>query len=193
MGSLWKDFGFGVDTPEEFVAKVFRLWEIAEGQVRYQGAPDDVLWIEWGNLHDGYGHYSAEFDSERRLRKIAVRLQPSPTLEQVIDCQGFPDYYFASWKQEVEARTLSVTAWYAKEGLIFGSYSTYYGLQPPIIRPGHLMNSQLLVVAPGPPERMVEALHLPGQEISEEEASQFVKPWPGSIEDMEIETDPQIE
>ena len=185
--SYWKEFSFGVDSPEDTVSTVARLWNIDESQIRYKPAGGDVLFVDWGNLNDGRGYYSAKFGPARKLINIAIRFQPSPKLTQVIDCLGFPDHYWASYNQEIETRSLSSSIWYEEKGLIFNRYAIQNPWRDPKVRSDDVMNGPHFVVAPGPPEKMVAALYPPGQEPTQQEALEFVKPWPGSIEAMEVD------
>ena len=96
LKSHWQEFGFGTDSPTDVISSVVNLWDIDSDRVRVVELSSEDLRVKWGDIQGELGiDYSALFREERQLIKVDVRWHPSPTLAQVIDCLGFPEYYAA--------------------------------------------------------------------------------------------------
>ena len=97
--SHWGEFRFGADSPDDVVATAARLWGIERDQVEFDLTIDkEIYHAYWGvdTVLGKGGWYGARFDDGQRLGKISVEWgYPKPTLSQIVECLGFPDYYIA--------------------------------------------------------------------------------------------------
>ena len=184
--SFWEEFRFGVDSPDDIVATVTRLWNIGNDQIRIEPVPVRVVRIEWrADFNDGSDAiYIASFHEERKLMNIRVRWgNRQPTLAQAIDCLGPPQHHVAAFVPDNLPR-LDLDLWYVEKGLVVSSYSFRRRTQLPAIQPEYRMN-YFTVVAPGNLEQMVSNKHIPS-------AHAYIlcrlRPWPGSIEAIEVES-----
>ena len=189
--SRWAEFRFGVDSPDDLVSAIVRLWDIDRGKVNVFPQPGESLRARWAdNINSGSGAaYSALFREERRLVKVDVRWQyPQPTLSQVIDCLGFPQYYEAIFQSGLHSPHLVLGLWYTEKGLVVNHNSSDYLEPPPAIHPRLRMES-FIVVAPGSPEQMVPNAYTKGYDPAIQAYGLcLLRPWPGSIEALELES-----
>lgn len=194
--SYWQEFRFGEDSPENVGANITRLWEIDKDQVHIPSAElsEDVR-MYWSKQIDGEEgvRYRAIFRLDRQLTRIEARWSRSrlpPTLAQVIDCLGSPQYYESVYTYGAgEApRRLVLGLWYTAKGLVVYHTSFHNRVDRlPAIHPNQWMDS-FIVVAPGVPEQMVPNVHTGGDNLEIDAYGLCVlKPWPGSIEAMEVE------
>lgn len=188
--SRWAEFRFGVDSPDDLVGAIVRLWDIDRDQIHVFSQPEESLRARWAdNINSGFGAaYSALFREERRLIKVDVLWQdPQPTLTQVIDCLGFPEYYEAIFQPATEGRHLRLGLWYTEKGLVVNHDSFDYREPPPAIHPKLRMDGFIVVTA-GDPEQMAPNVYTVGYKPAIQAYGLCVlRPWPGSIEAIEIE------
>ena len=195
----WRELRFGVDTPEEYVETVERVWGVELWTIPLFRDGYTSHWGRWNadsSVSPGL-EYRVQFDRAAKLLLVAAFWGgkiSAPTLVQVIDCLGTPEYYIAAF---VEDRTgwLKFSLWYVEKGfVIHGSSSRWqsYGrLDWPTIKPGTsmwgggyvLQEGDFIVVVPGDLEQMVSAAHGPALQAWE---LCLIRPWPGSIEAIEI-------
>ena len=186
--SRWQEFGFGVDSPDDVVSTVVRLWDIDKDEVlleKLSNSQFDTIWRD-GNARLGY---SAYFRANRQLTKVTATWgNPQPAFGQVLDCLGPPEYYQAFYRQEPEARSLNLGLWYLEKGFVVGGNSIHYLAPPPeALMPGFRMD-YFIVIAPGTPEQMVPNVYTVGDDPRVREHGLCrLRPWPGSIDTMEIE------
>ena len=112
--SLWEEFRFGVDSPDDVVSTVARLWGIEREhvQVNLTASGEDVLRVRWRSITTigVLGEYLAWFQDDQKLGKINVKWgNPRPTLSQTIDCLGFPDHYIAFYDVSGEVEYLGLS------------------------------------------------------------------------------------
>ena len=97
--SRWAVFRFGVDSPDDVVSTVARLWGIERDQVQFMlTISEEVYMARWrsSTIVGAGGAYEASFQEDQKLGKISVTWgNPRPRLYQIIDCLGFPDHYIA--------------------------------------------------------------------------------------------------
>ena len=193
--SHWAAFDFGVDSPDDVAAKVVRLWKVDEEEV--QAPPTDLfdvhLKVFWQSYDNGRlsARYMALFRKDRHLTKVDGRWDRShpPTLAQVIDCLGFPQYYQSvyTYARGEAHRRLTLGLWYTDKGLVVNHNSFYGQEQLPAIHPHQMMDS-FVVVAPGNPEQMVPNVYTGGDDPGIHAYGLCVlRPWPGSLEAIEPE------
>lgn len=187
--SRWQEFGFGTDSPTDVISSVINLWDIDSDQVRAIELSSEDLRVKWGDIQGELGtDYSALFREERQLIKVDVWWHPSPTLAQIIDCLGFPAYYAAFYQQEIETASLNLALWYVEKGFVVRHVSFHRQERPPEIRLTQRM-TDLYVVAPGTSEQMVSNVYTYGDEPAVQAWGLCVlRPWPGSIEAIEVES-----
>ncbi len=184
--SRWKEFRFGVDSPTDVVAKASNLWGIEQEQIQfssmYQGGD-----LGWSSRLSGRDvSYSAWFGEERQL--IAIRAywrKPFATLFQVIDCLGAPDLYSARYELDNEPQ-LDLQLWYVERGFSFNHYSYPRNKTHPPIKPAQRIDG-FSVAAPLPFNRAFPDLYAAGGDpVRSANALCLIKPWPGSIEAIEV-------
>ena len=193
--SHWAEFRFGVDSPDDVSATVSRLWHIDKDQIHFQPLVKEKLLVTWPGDTNVIlnARYSALFREERQLTKVDVRWDRSrlpPTLAQVIDCLGFPQYYEAVYTPGAGEAPyqLRLALWYTKKGLVVIHESFHHIDQLPAIHLKQQMNS-FTVVAPGDLEQMVPNAYTIGDDPDVQAYGLCVlKPWPGSIEATEVES-----
>lgn len=187
--SHWQEFGFGTDSPTDVISSVVNLWDIDSDRVRVVELSSEDLRVKWGDIQGELGiDYSALFREERQLIKVDVRWHPNPTLAQVIDCLGFPEYYAAFYQQEIETASLNLAFWYVEKGFVVRHVSFHRQERPPEIRLTQRM-TDLFVVAPGTSEQMVPNVYTYGDEPAVQAWGLCViRPWSGSIETIEVES-----
>ena len=189
--SLWKEFRFGVDSPDDVVATATRLWGIERDQVqvRLTFSGDEVFDVRWWSdaIIGTGGNYLVWFSAGRKLAKISVTWgRPKPTLAQIIDCLGFPEHYIAFYDAGPDATYLSLALFYPDSGIVVRYFNPSLWVTLPIIHPAMRME-RFVVVAPGDAETMVTDMYSYGVEVPFHVRSGcLMRPWPGSIEAMEI-------
>ena len=191
--SLWEEFRFGVDSPDDVVSTVARLWEIERDQVQFMlTISEEVYMARWrsSTIVGAGGAYEASFQDDQKLGKISVTWgNPRPTLSQIIDCLGFPDHYIAFYDQTVEALYLSLALLYADNGIVVRHYAFSGSTEVPRIHPDMRME-RFVVVPPGTAERVATDMYSYGNEVPRHVRSVcLLEPWPGSIEAMKIASD----
>lgn len=185
----WQEFRFGVDSPDEVIETAIRLWGINREQFTLsESSRDDVLHVRWEDS-EGKRVYSAGF-REGEFHKVSVNFKSGrkPTLSQVIDCLGFPEYFAAYEARGVEKDSFVLALSYPEKG--FEIYHVSFGALPKSTTdlPARLIDN-LSVVAPGPPEQMVRDVYSYGHLPSVHAWGLCVlRPWPGSIGAIEIES-----
>ena len=198
--SYWTEFNFNVDTPDDVVATVNRLWGLDEDRIglfevktfeNRWGNPSEVSWARIA-LNGPIGMYSA-WIKDGTLQKIDVQWifpLPRPTLSQAITCLGAPEYYIAFYDDEIEAIGTNLDLLYLENGFVIRYESPYTSPdRPEPITAFHpyMRISQLVVVAPGTPEQILSAAYSSGNVGGQHaENACLNKPWPGSIEAIEI-------
>ena len=128
MENYWQEFRFGVDTPDDVVARVVKLWSIDKDEVGILWDPP-WNWVRWEGGFDFASSTSqtAMFDTAENLMHIVVdwrRWKSSmPTVAQVLDCLGTPDYYSAA-RVEDNSDWLKFDLWFLEKGLfVQGSFN----------------------------------------------------------------------
>lgn len=191
--SYWRDFKFGVDSPDDVVATAASLWEIEREQVQFMLTISDEISSMWWRsdaIVGSGGVHEAWFQDDQKLAKINVEWgRPKPTLAQVIDCLGTPDHYIAFYDQgRPEYVYLSLALLYTDSGIVVRYFNPVFLFTPPTIYAGMQMD-RFVVIAPGTAEQMVSVMYSYGVEIPVHVRSVcLMKPWPGSIEAMETAT-----
>lgn len=189
----WKEFQFGKDTQDEVIAKVSRFWERDQDSIRFHepefgtGIPQ----LSWEDSTSGVRHF-AKFNEEGMLRSLYFFnfwTRADPTLGQTLACFGRPDFYSSYSVKGIEYPLLHLEIWYVDRGIVLShsSYLDNHRRFPPPPFPPELYMHLMEMVQPGDVEEMVAvALEMatPGRL---EYVECLLKPWPGSIEAMEIE------
>ena len=192
--SLWEEFRFGVDSPDDVVSTVARLWGIEREQIQVNllSSGDEVWNVKWhSNATVGmFGDYLTWYQEDQKLGKISVMWgNPRPTFSQTIDCLGFPDHYIAFYDVSGEAEYLHLALLYADNGMIVRHDAPSWSTELPAIHPDMRMD-RFVVVPPGTAERVATDMYSYGYEVRYHVRSVcLLKPWPGSIDAMEIASD----
>ena len=187
--SQWQEFGFGLDSPTDVISTVERNWTSGRLQIWSDSSDHSNRFVIWQDFGDEYDiQFSALFRKEQSLFQIHAQWYPEPTLAQVVECLGYPDYYEANYAQGVEYPMLSLAFWYLKRGIIIEQVSFHYQEQPPTIDAEYRIG-RFLVVAPGEREEMVvNAYKLVDDPDLLVYGLCVLRPWPGSIEALEVES-----
>lgn len=185
--SLWAEFRFGADTPDDVVTTVATLWEINESEIRrIELLGREPLEIAWSGFEGDLTYY-AQF-RQGRLSKFAVTLSQPLTLAQTIGCLGTPEYYEAHLWQGTESPVMEMNIWYQNKGLVVRHTSFPTFVRQSAISPAQWMDSYT-VVAPGTLEQMVKNAYNRGEDPAVQARGLcLLRPWPGSIEKMEVES-----
>ncbi|MYC96516.1 MAG: hypothetical protein F4X14_16245 [Caldilineaceae bacterium SB0661_bin_32] len=185
----WQEFRFGVDSPDEVIETVIKLWNTDREQIFLDElSREETLLVRWEDSQ-GERVYSARF-REGEFHQVLVSFKSGrrPTLAQVIDCLGFPEYFAAYEARGVEKDSFVLALSYPEKG--FEIYHVSFGALPKSTTdlPARLIDN-LSVVAPGPPEQMVRDVYSYGHLPSVHAWGLCVlRPWPGSIGAIEIES-----
>ena len=189
--NLWQEFNVGVDSPDDVIATVIRLWGHDREQFTLTEVSDNRLQMNWpdSNATGLKANFSAKFRDDHLTHITFWWDLPEPALVQVIDCLGPPDYYTASYSTATQGQSIWISLWYVERGFYVSGAAT-------ALFPGQL----LLLGAIPPGFRMEVFLVLPAG--LEEMARNFtylndhgklalcvLKPWPGSVEAIEMEVD----
>ena len=187
----WKEFRFGVDTQDDVIAAVDRIWEI--GPEEFQSHEPNQFHrfprFSW-DVAEGGVRYLAEYYEEGPLKEIDFETGSFPTLRQVIDCFGAPEFYSAYWVQEAETGELNFALWYVDLGLVFShvSYGKHHRQRPLPPPFPHGLNMHFATMLPLEDVAKMVTTHY---EFDAPNKKYYVlciiKPWPGSIEDLEAE------
>lgn len=189
--SFWEAFRFGVDTPDNVVSTAARLWEIEREHVEVAlTASGEVSSVRWRSIATvgPQGKYLAWFRDDQTLGKISVNWgNPRPTFSETVDCLGLPDHYIAFYYYSGEAKYLSLSLLYMGKRTIIRHDNPSWSGEALRIHPDMRMD-RFIVVAYGSAEQAISDLYSYGYEVASEQAQALclLKPWPGSIEAMEI-------
>lgn len=138
-------------------------------------------------------HHRVRFDRAGKLLRVAVswsRKWALPTLAQVIHCLGKPDYYVAAHVED-NTHWLEFNLWYVEKGIaVKGSFDLHL-FRAMAVRPETPMRNSatyelagdFVVVEAGDLERMVSDVY--GSAFGAWKLC-LIRPWPGSIEALEI-------
>ena len=188
---FWQEFNVGVDSADDVIAKIMRLWGHDRAEIMLTELPDDRLQMNWPDSSAAgiKAGFSAQFRHDRltRIQMFQWRL-PEPALVQVIDCLGPPDYYHASYAAGIESTDVCIATWYVEKGIVIsGCDFNFYPWEHllTIIPPGFRMDG--LNVLPAGLEEMARSFTY--MERDGNLMLCVLKPWPGSIEAIEIEED----
>ena len=205
MQNDWREFQFGVDTPDDVVARVVEKWGIDKDDFGIMWDPPSY-WVSWEEGIDFFwsNRQKAVFDTREKLMHIVVnwsrRISSMPTLAQVLDCLGTPDYYSAALVEDGWNHWFKFDLWFMEQGLfVQGSFNVKGGASPTgaeafptAIRPETLMGSiathALLgdVIAVAPTQDIAQMVSdVYGTSLLAWELC-LIRPWPGSIEAIEI-------
>lgn len=182
---LWKEFRFGVDSPDEVRTTAATLWRIAPEQIGLDPKADDFVRVSWEVNGD---QYSALFREDRRLVKVDVYWdRVRPTLAQITECLGFPEQYQAVYQQK-QLPELSIDLWYVEKGIVVGGYSYHRQDQPPEIGSNYPTRG-FTVVAPADVAQMVPNVYTAGDRPGiQAYALRLLKPWPGAIKAIQVDS-----
>lgn len=183
--SRWQEFKIGVDSSGEIYEHVVKLWGDDKGQIDVSGLDNDgSRHMNWSDRKEEI-HYTAYLE-DGKLNRIYVGFEPAFGLGLVIDCLGSPEQFSAYYSQERHSKAVTLELWYEKEGfVVLGRVHHSYAWQtlPDTITADYRLD-RLLVFTPGLEEM---AYRLSGSAEGAIRTICTLKPWPGSIEGIEIE------
>lgn len=190
----WVEFNFGIDSTDDVTSTVSRLWDTKEERLWPFWDKDDPHGISWLSfkLPGPTGVYTAWF-REGILQKIDFERSfplSRPSLSQVVDCLGAPDYYIVYYAVAPEAVNVNLDLLYADSGFVVrynSPFTSFFIQEPPTKFHPYMRIREMAVVAPGTPEQIVPAVYSIGNVGGGHVHNACLrKPWPGSIEAMEI-------
>ena len=202
MEGRWLQLRFGADAPDDFVETVEKVWGAEVGTIEFVRAVTAGkeairgMWTADSSVLPGQS-YRVRFDREEKLSYVGVYWDredvSQPTLVQVLDCLGVPDYYVAALVED-RKDWLNFSLWYVEKGFVIpGSSFRQVSFGPrgwPSIESNTLMGSyahrhqgDLNVVAAGNLKRMVSDVYGTGLLAWE---LCLIRPWPGTIDALEI-------
>ena len=181
----WQEFTFGVDSSDDVIATVAKLWGTDSDQVVGGAVQVDFPYVRWNDA-DKEIYYVATFEGEQ-LDRIDVLFHPAPTINQVIDCLGTPDYYIATGGSGEESTGLQF--WYVEKGFVADGHVFHtFPWQRPLetIPPGFGMYS--FHVFPAGIEQIARRFDY----VDDDGNPIFciLEPWLGSIEAIKISGEP---
>lgn len=185
--SRWKEFRFGIDSPEDVAAKAISLWGIEQTQVYFSSSWRSDLTVAWKYSISGREvYYEALFGEEQQLQEIDVSWQhPFASLSQVLDCLGPPDLYSARFEFDHEPQ-LDFRFWFVAEGFAFRHFSYPRAAKYRTVRPGQRID-HFSVFAPPTFNLAFPDLYAAGSDPAWPAIRLcLMKPWPGSIEKIEV-------
>ena len=156
--SYWREFRFGADSPDDVVATAAKLWGIERDQVEFDLTIDKEIYHAFWEADTAIGKggwYGARFDDGQQLRKISVEWGfPKPTLSQIVECRGAPDYYTAFLDFQSEVDFLSLALFYPESGIAVRHFAPSWTTESPQIYPDMRME-RFVVVPAGTAEQMI--------------------------------------
>ena len=193
----WAEFTFGVDSPSDVVSTVVNLWGIEKDQiVEHSSAVDPGPILRWvtdvpGGLED---IFYVSFHRGQKLKKINIEWTwPNPTFAQIIDCLGFPDQYIAFYDIAGEMNLVNLALFYTDIGVVVRDRGVSWGSRPPANH-SNVRIHEFVLVTPGTAEQMATDMYRYGKEPRHLIYSVcLLKPWPGSIEAIEIASDEEVD
>ena len=184
--SHWQEFSFGVDSPDDVVATVVRLWGMDREQVQVGGsATERFPPVRWSDAEEEI--IQTAYFPDGQLGSFFVLFDPALALTQVIDCLGSPEYYITGGGPGDEGTSLFL--WYVEKGFVIAGIAWHrWPWQKPLegIPPDFGLDS--FHVLPGGIEQMARSFN-----YLDDEGNPIMcifKPWPGSIEAIEISAEP---
>ena len=183
----WKEFRFGVDSPEDFVATAARLWSIDKEEFLEEHASrGGMLSIMWADaVYEVV--YSAHFRN-KKLLKLDAHLSAPATLGQALNCFGAPEYYAAFEDATPELSSLNVQLWYPNKGLVI-EHVSFFSQVRPLVNKLTLRMERYSVAAPGNPDQMILQHFLYGDIPAVFNwVKCTIRPWPSSVETIEVES-----
>lgn len=183
----WKEFRFGVDSPEDFVATAAKLWSIDKEEfLEERASRGGMLSIMWPDTVYEVA-YTAHFRN-KKLLKLDSHLSVPATLGQVLNCFGLPEYYAAFEDATPELSSLNVQLWYPNKGLLI-EHVSFSSQVRPLENKLALRMERYSVAAPGNPDQMIPNHFLYGDIPAVFNwVKCTIKPWPSSVETIEVES-----
>ena len=117
--------------------------------------------VDWKS-QDGGARYHAHFLEGEPLQKVNIIMKRQTTLEQVIECLGFPEYYSAYYIPDIEdALIFASTSGTWTRGLVITHDSWYRAHDVPLwpIPPGLVMTLGRAVPSSDPAAMISAAYH----------------------------------
>ncbi len=181
--SRWQEFGFGVDSSADVYANVVNLWGNDKGQILVGGiATEEFPPVRWNDAAEEI-FYTAYFP-DGHLGRISVLYNPAFALFQVIECLGPPEYYESGGGAGHEGTSLSL--WYVERGFVIAGIAWHrwpWQKHLEAIPPDFGLYS--FHVLPAEIEQMARSFNYLDDEGNPDLC--VLRPWPGSIEAIEIE------
>ena len=187
--SRWKEFRFGVDTQDDVIAAVVRVWTMNRDHVQVgEIVTEQFPTVSWNDAEGEVSHWA--YFPDGHLGKIRVYYNPALAVSQVLDCLGPPEYYVSSGGPEEQGTSLSL--WYVKRGFVVGGVAWRpWGWQKPLKEIPSDFGMDSLNVVPKGFAQMARFF-----DFQDDEGNPIMcifRPWPGSIEAVEIREEPFLE
>lgn len=176
--ALRKNLSFGVTTMPEVREWVSTTFPVDGTSVMEQ--QDELSW----SLRNR--SFSARFE-DGVLMRVITDWSAGPTVQQVLDCLGTPEYYEAVIRPDIKPR-FDLVLWYPGQGLVGDSSS--FGrdsVAPPDVTWRRRMGG-FIVTKPGTLEDVVSTVYnyRSIKEVPDELLS-TIKPWPGSLDQIVVD------
>lgn len=154
-----------------------RQWVISTYELDSTAVVEGERDLRW-NIENGEVH--ADFRNDA-LKGATIRWTQAPSLQQVLDCLGSPDYYEAAIKPDHRPR-FDFALWYLREGLMV--YSASYDRAD--VDAIHMNDKRpmetLFVTAPGSLEEVVRSVYMYESTVElPSSLTNTIRPWPGSL------------
>lgn len=187
--SLWEEFRFDKDSPEDVMDKAAELWGIDRKLVR-SGIHQGQFLVEWNDVFSEFAYYSARFEAGRLIGITAYWERFQPPLGRVIECLGEPDYYDSVFYIANDETGVGLSLWYGSKGLVVGSSSSNsVDYQPAGFEPEYPM-THMTIVSPSAAIQMLPRVYVV---VDDAEGQAFMrcamKSWPGSVEALQIQSE----
>ena len=169
-----------------WVSSTFAVPQSAIRGRRISGEPHSIIAADWSSEGNDY---SATIDE--RLRSVKIRFDAShPRVQDVLDCFGPPDFYRATYLEVLHTNDLYLELWYPGQGVVAQVRKAVWLGQkvPPRLSGRDALDIITYTRSRDPAEMVTIAPILLLHSLDRYP----LKPWPGSLEAIEIEIDPAI-
>lgn len=174
---------FGVQDAEGTVKWITETYGVNSRAVSAETYSDGQTSLAWSA--DGARHLA--WFRQEKLTSVETRWQlRQPTIGDALRCLDQPELYHAEYRLPPEARELDFGMWYPAKGTaVFASQISNESEPPAITR--EMKVTVMVVTAPGRAEEVVTSGYALGYASGVRDAVlQTMKPWPGSVERVEV-------
>lgn len=174
---------FGVQDPDDILQWIGETYHISPQAVTRNSYSDGQRSLSWSVAGTRY----LVWFRQEKLASVETRWQSAyPTIGDALRCLDEPEMYHAEYRQLPEARELDFGVWYPAQGTSVFASQISHEPQPPVITRETKLTS-MTITAPGPTKDVVTSAYALGYASGvRDSVLQTLKPWPGSLEAIEV-------